>query len=154
MLFIYKMHIDDLLWHISIDSIMLKTNGSKLFHEHGIRARIWNLKKTLPLKQIKFKQFISSPMDECWMIKYGWKIWYIHPIYGWNFQRMGRIWIPNKHKHVIWQFTFLKDITIGLVFMKGKFNLRLYQVNVKLWTWTFCFQIPLTSNTQMVFITC
>jgi len=60
-----EMHLDDLLWHISIDSIMLKTNGSKLSHEHGIRARIWNLKKPLPLKQVKFKQFISSPMDEC-----------------------------------------------------------------------------------------
>jgi hypothetical protein len=27
-------------------------------------------------------------------------------------------------------------------------------VSAKLWTWTFCFQIPLTSNAQIVFITC
>jgi hypothetical protein len=60
-----------------------------------------------------------TPVDESWMIKYGWMIWYIHLVHGWKFQRMDETWIKKKHKHAIWQST------ICLMFMKGKFNLWL-----------------------------
>jgi hypothetical protein len=62
-------------------------------------------------------------------------------------------WILNKHKHAIWHFSFLIDITICLLFMMCKFNLWLW-ANANFLTWTFCFQIELTSNAQVIFITC
>jgi hypothetical protein len=48
----------------------------------------------------------STIMDECWMIKYGWNILYIHHMHGWKFQCMGNkqtqtcdmvIFILDKH---------------------------------------------------------
>jgi hypothetical protein len=41
-------------------------------------------KEHYPYNTKKLNNF-STPMDECWMNDYGWKIWYIHIMYGLNF---------------------------------------------------------------------
>jgi hypothetical protein len=66
--------------------------------EPECRASIWSLKRTLPQNK-ESSSNSPTPMDECWMIKYGWKMWHIHLMHSWNFQHMGWIWIYIFERH-------------------------------------------------------
>ncbi len=90
---IRKPHMMNYAWTQVSFERFVKWTCAKVGHEHGAWAQSIKLefgawKEDYPYTT-KSLNNSSTLMDECWMNDYGWKIWYIHVMYGWNFLMHG-----------------------------------------------------------------